>query len=137
MRRGKMLNSEIISTIANMGHTDEITISDAGLPIPNTVKKIDLALKKGIPSFIDTLKTVKNELVIEKVIIANEIIDNNKEIYEKIINIFEGIEIELISHEEFKLATKKSKAVIRTGEFTPYANIILVAGVDFNGVDYE
>ncbi len=36
---------------------------------------------------------------------------------------------EYVSHEQFKEHTKKAKAIIRTGEATPYANVILHAGV--------
>ncbi len=137
MRRGRMLNSEIVSTLSKMGHTDEITIGDAGLPIPDGVKRIDLALTKGIPSFLETFNAIKREMVVEKAIIATEIVENNPNVYEEIKKTLGEIEIQMVCHEEFKAHSKASKAVVRTGEFSPYANIILVAGVDFNGEDYE
>jgi D-ribose pyranase len=133
MKKGKLLNADIISVMAQMGHTDEITLSDAGLPIPIGVKRIDLALKKGVPSFIETLEVIKHEMIIEKVILADEIKVFNPALYEKVVQLFDESQIEWVSHEAFKLRTKLSKAVIRTGECTSYANIILCSGVDFEG----
>nr|WP_175548516.1 D-ribose pyranase [Dethiosulfatibacter aminovorans] len=131
LKKGKFLNSEITKVICDMGHTDEITIGDAGLPTPEGVKKIDLALREGLPSFLEVLELVREEMEIEKVVLAAEIIKNNHDIYEAVMKMFENAEIELIEHEDFKRRTESSKAFIRTGECTPYANIILKSGVIF------
>lgn len=137
MKKGRLLNSEIISVLSRMGHTDQITIGDAGLPIPDCVPRIDIALMKGIPSFIDTVTLLKHEMVIEKIILAEEIKSQNAPIHESLLECFAGIPIEYVSHETFKAVTTDSKAVIRTGECTPYANIILQSGVDFVGDAHE
>ena len=131
MRKTKLINSEVSYTISKMGHTDSLTIGDCGLPIPNNVNRIDLALKYGVPSFIETLDTVLEELCVEEIVLAEEIIENNPTIYNEILQRFEGINVIMVSHEEFKNMTKESKAVVRTGECTPYANIILKSGVVF------
>ncbi|NIR27689.1 MAG: D-ribose pyranase, partial [Gammaproteobacteria bacterium] len=55
MKKGKLINQPISAVIAGMGHGDELVIADAGLPIPTEPRRIDLALTKGIPSFLDTL----------------------------------------------------------------------------------
>ncbi|QEN05198.1 D-ribose pyranase [Thiospirochaeta perfilievii] len=139
MKRGLLLNSRVSSVISKMGHTDSLTIADAGLPIPDSTERIDLALKAGIPAFSDVLSTVLSELCVERVVLANEIKDFNptglKEI-ENIINRYEKesgftITIEFMPHENFKHETTASNAVIRTGEIKPYANIILYSGVVF------
>ncbi|MBF8983176.1 D-ribose pyranase [Lutibacter sp. B2] len=139
MKKGTLLNSEISYVISKMGHTDHLTIGDSGLPIPSETKRIDLALKKGIPSFLDTLDTVLEELEVEEIIIAKEMTEVSKDLYEDIMKRMNELEkdkgkkitVHTISHEEFKEMTKESKAVIRTGECTPYANIILKSGVVF------
>ena len=114
-----------------MGHTDSLTIGDCGLPIPNEVNRIDLALKYGVPTFLETLDTVLEELCVEEIVIANEIIENNETIHNEILKRFENIKVTYVSHKEFKNQTKESKAVVRTGECSPYANIILKSGVVF------
>jgi len=133
MRKGSLLNSSIVSVLSKLGHTDQITIADAGLPIPDHVDRIDIALIKDIPGFIDTVKAVKSDLVVEKVILAEEIKNENPQVLEAIKNLFGEVEVDFVSHESFKELTENSKAVIRTGECTPYANIIIQSGVDFSG----
>jgi D-ribose pyranase len=131
MKKTKLINSEISYTISKMGHTDSLTIGDCGLPIPNEVNRIDLALKYGVPTFLETLDTVLEELCVEEIVIANEIIENNEAIHNEILKRFENIKVTYVSHEDFKNQTKESKAVVRTGECSPYANIILKSGVVF------
>lgn len=139
MKKGKLLNSEISYVLSKMGHTDTITVGDCGLPIPNGVQRIDLAVTKGLPEFIPVLSVVLEELFIEKVILAEEILKNNPDLNNEVIELVKAaekeekrtIEIEYIVHEKFKKLTEQSKAVIRTGEYKAYANIILVSGVTF------
>ena len=135
MKKGRLLNSEISSVISRMGHTDHITVGDAGLPIPSDVKRIDLAVEKGVPTFLGTLEVILDELKVEEVVIAKEIEEVSGEFYAKLLKLLEKkcgkITVVEVSHEEFKGITKESKAVVRTGECTPYANIILKSGVTF------
>ena len=131
MKKSTLINSEISYVISKMGHTDSITICDSGLPIPSEVQRIDLALKKGLPTFLDTLDSVLEELQVEEVILASEIIQVSNDLYKEIFKRFENVKITTVSHEEFKNLTKSSKAIVRTGEYTPYANVILKSGVVF------
>lgn len=131
MKKSTLINSEISYEISKMGHTDSIVVCDSGLPIPSGVKRIDLALKKGLPTFLDTLDTILEELEVEEVIIAEEIIEASNDLYKEIEKRFANITITTVSHEDFKMLTKESKSIVRTGEFTPYANIILKSGVVF------
>ena len=125
MKKGILLNSCISEEISKMGHTDSIAIGDCGLPIPNETRRIDLALCKGIPSFIDTLKVVLSELKIEEVLIARETEEVSPDMFEEIKKQIGEVKITFITHEDLKKQLKNCKAVIRTGEQTPYANIIL------------
>lgn len=131
MKKGELLNSDISAVIAQMGHTETIAIGDCGLPIRNT-KRIDIALKKGVPGLIETLEAVLCELTVERIILAEEIKEYSPEMNDEIISYFDKrVKIEYMSHEKFKKETENTKAVIRTGESTSYANVILVSGVDF------
>jgi len=131
MKKTCLLNNSISSVISKMGHTDMIAIGDCGLQIPKETKRIDLALTKGIPSFLDTLKTTLTELEIEEIIIAKETEETSPKIFNEIKNLIGNAKITFVSHEIFKTNLKECKAVIRTGEQTPYANIILKSGVVF------
>ncbi|MDR0267128.1 D-ribose pyranase [Paenibacillus sp.] len=131
MKKQGILNSHISKVLADLGHTDTIVVADVGLPIPEGVKKIDLALTLGSPSFEETVNAIAADMEIEKVVIAEEIKTNNSEALHYIEDKFEGCQIEKCPHEEFKQLTRKARAVIRTGEAKPFANIILQAGVYF------
>ena len=133
MKRHGILNSDISRVVSYMGHTDCICIGDCGLPIPDETERIDLAVKFGVPTFMDVLKEVGNDMKIEKIVLAEEIKENNLKVLAEINEYFAGqeIEVEYVSHVGLKQMTRECKAVIRTGETTPYANIILQSGCIF------
>lgn len=133
MKKAGILNSDISRVLSYMGHTDCICIGDCGLPIPDEVERIDLALKFGVPTFMETLKVVAEDMKIEKIVLAEEIKTENPQVLSEVEALFEGqnIEVEFVSHTELKAQTNECKAVIRTGETTPYANIILQSGCIF------
>lgn len=134
MKKNGILNSEISRILSYMGHTDCIAVGDCGLPVPDETERIDLALAFGIPTFMQTLKVVADDMKIEKIILAEEIKENNPKILHEIEELFKDInvETEFVSHSQLKEQTKNCKAVIRTGETTPYANIILQSGCIFS-----
>lgn len=135
MKKSRLLNSEISYEIARIGHTSHITICDAGLPIPNDIKRIDLAIENGIPSFISVLDAILSEMEVEEIILASEIKEKNPKVLEEIYSTFEKIgkkpRVTWVNHKKLKEITHKTNAIIRTGECTPYANIILKSGVVF------
>lgn len=131
MKKTELLNSQVSSLIADLGHTDWICIGDCGLPIPSNVQKIDLAIKKGLPTFIDVLENTLTEMEVQKIYLAEEIKEYNPEVLDKIKALLPNVEIVFMSHENFKKETAKTKGFIRTGEASPYANIILESGVTF------
>lgn len=138
MKKSSLLNARLSYCIASLGHFDEVTICDAGLPIPNEVERIDLALTHGVPTFIDTVAVVLSEMQIAGVLLAEEFKQVSPELHQQLLVLIEKeqseghqINIEYISHQAFKERTKQSKAVVRTGECSPYANLIFQSGVVF------
>lgn len=132
MRKTVLLNSGISSVISCMGHTDMLTIGDCGLPIPQNVQRIDLALKLGVPAFLETLDTVLEELCVEKIILAEEIKTVSPDMHAAILSRFDAkVQVEYVPHSQFKAVTASSRAIVRTGECTSYANVILCSGVTF------
>jgi D-ribose pyranase len=126
-----ILNQPISAAIAGLGHTDTLVIADAGLPIPPETSRIDLALTAGIPGFLDTLRAVLTEMQVERAIVADEMMEVSAEVYQAVKHLLGDVPVETVTHLMFKEQTRSARAVIRTGEFTPYANVILVAGVVF------
>lgn len=139
MKKSALINSELSYLVATLGHTDEVTVCDAGLPIPDETQRIDLALIRGLPTFIQTAKALLGEMQIEGVVLAEEFKQVSPEHHAALIQLIRDeeeslgrqIDITHVSHEALKVRTRNSKAVIRTGECTPYANVIFQAGVAF------
>lgn len=139
MKKGALLNSEVSSVISRLGHTDQIVIGDAGLPIPEMTTRIDLALTHNVPTFLQILEVITTEMQVEAAILAEEIIEKNPQLHDALLNHLKQLELHqgnlislhYISHEDFKKQSGKSRAIIRSGECSPYANVILCAGVTF------
>lgn len=131
MKKAGLLNKDISEVVALMGHMDTLVICDAGLPIPEGVRRIDLAIKPGLPGFLETTEAVANELKIDCIMIAEEATVKTPQIVEGLKAIFPGVEVQFIPHTKLKEQSHCARAIIRTGEFTAYANVILVSGVVF------
>ena len=133
MKRNGILNSDISRVLSYMGHTDRIAIGDCGLPIPEEVERIDLSLTFGEPKFLCVLELVLADMKVEKIVLAEEIKEQNPTVLQGIEALLAGqnVEVEFVPHTEFKAQTADCRAVIRTGETTPYANIILQSGCIF------
>lgn len=134
MKKSAVLNSHVSAAIATLGHFDQITINDAGMPIPNNERRIDLAVTKELPKFIDVLANVLSEVAIQRVYLAEEIKTENPDQLAAIKDLIgPDVEIVYMPHEDLKanLNNPKNKGNIRTGEITPYSNIALESTVTF------
>lgn len=127
------INPALSRVISETGHTDMLVVTDAGLPIPLGSERIDLAYRPGAPAFFDVLDTVLAELVVEGATVSEEVADKSPEVLAALRERFADMdfEITLIPHVEFKSLTHGARAFVRSGEFTPYANVILHAGVAY------
>lgn len=127
------INPALSRVISETGHTDLVVVTDAGLPIPPTSERIDLAYRPGAPAFFDVLDTVLAEMVVEGATVSAEVAEKSPEVLTALRERFAGMgfEIELIPHVEFKKLSQGARAFVRSGEFTPYANVILHAGVAY------
>jgi D-ribose pyranase len=127
MKKSGILNAELSAGISRIGHTDTFVVADCGLPVPPGIPIIDLAVVMGVPAFFDVLDAILSEVVIEKSTIASE-----GEGSAFAAQFVERLPMpEYISHEALKAAMTSARFVVRTGEATPYANVILQSGVPF------
>ncbi|MER1987718.1 MAG: D-ribose pyranase [Solibacillus sp.] len=129
MKKHGILNRELAGIFARLGHTDKIVIADCGLPIPDGVTCIDLAYKLGEPGFMAILEVVLDDVKVEQAYVAEEIKAANEAVHTAILQNVEPVTY--ITHEQFKQMSREAKVIIRTGEMTPYANIMLQSGVIF------
>ena len=129
MKRTGILNRHLSAATASLGHTDEVVIADAGLPIPDGPTVVDLSVVAGTPCFVDVLDALLDELVIEQATAAHEVRHRNPDAACALDDRFRTLD--LIPHEALKARTENARLIVRTGEATPYANVILRCGVAF------
>jgi D-ribose pyranase len=127
------INPQLSRIISETGHTDLLVVTDAGLPIPPGSERVDLAYRPGAPAFFDVLDTVLAELVVEGATVSMEVAEFSPDVLAALHDRLDplGVPIELIPHVDFKQLTHGARAFVRSGEFTPYANVILHAGVAY------
>ncbi len=131
MKKHGILNAQLAGCIAALGHKDLFMIGDAGMPIPKGVTIVDLAVTAGIPGFAQVLDAVLEETVVEGYTVAEEIKEHNPQLWAHIRQQLPKAEVSYLSHTDLKKMSAQVKFAIRTGECTPYPNIILRAGVAF------
>lgn len=127
MLKTEILNAPLLAALATLGHTDTVVVADYGLPIPAGTPVVDLAFIPGQLGFRAVLEVLARNLVIESSTLAGEAAGS---IVEDWCHEFE-LRPGFISHTELKAALPQAKLVIRTGEATAYANLILSSGVPF------
>ena len=131
MKKRGILNAQLSYLLAALGHKDLFMIGDAGMPIPEGVEVVDLVLTAGVPTFKQVLDAVLDEVQVEGYYLAHEIKEFNPELEEYIKAGLPEAEVEYMPHEALKKFSGKCRFAIRTGEFSPYPNVILRAGVVF------
>ncbi|MET3944130.1 D-ribose pyranase [Corynebacterium mucifaciens] len=122
MRKTGILNAQLARAINGLGHTDTFAVADCGLPIPAGVEVIDLALVFGVPRFHDVVRAILDEVVVEAAVVAKQAPGDVASLVD---------DPQLVDHDDLKRALADCKFVVRTGETTPYANIIFRSGVPF------
>lgn len=133
MRPGRILHPELAQAVATMGHSDILLVTDAGFPIPDDAWRIDLGFYEGMPDVLDILRVLRQEMFVEEVHFAGDILTKNKPLYSALQDIFtgSGAEFKLTTHETLvNDISHRAKAVVRSGSFNPWANIALVCSTD-------
>lgn len=128
MKKQGILHPALNRVLAETGHTDMLTVCDRGFPVPMGIERIDLALTDNIPTILDVLRAIDQEFIIDVIIVAEEMLEASPERYAALQSDYPNLRIETIPHVRFKELGCESRAVIRTGDSTPYANMIIVSG---------
>jgi D-ribose pyranase len=131
MKKQGILGHALSEVIASMGHTDLLVIADAGFPVPPGVQRIDLAVRCGLPAMLDVTQAIASELEVEAVTVADELLAREEALPEALRDLLPGVSLRHVPHEEFKRLSQRARAVVRTGECTPYYNVILTSGVTY------
>ncbi|MEV5335367.1 D-ribose pyranase [Streptomyces werraensis] len=129
MKKHGILNRHLSGALAELGHTDGVLVCDAGMPIPDGPRVVDLAFRAGVPSFSEVLEGLLGELAVEGATAAEEVRDANPPTASLLAGHFP--DLAYVPHERLKQLTSGARLVVRTGEASPYANVLLRCGVFF------
>ncbi|MCK8431530.1 D-ribose pyranase [Streptomyces sp. D2-8] len=129
MKKTGILNRHLAGALAELGHGDGVLVCDAGMPIPDGPRVVDLAFRAGVPAFAEVLDGLLAELVVEGATAAQELREANPEASSLLEGHFPGLD--LVAHERLKELSAGARLVVRTGEARPYANVLLRCGVFF------
>jgi D-ribose pyranase len=132
MKDRGLLHPQLNRVITELGHGDLLGIGDAGLPLPLGVERVDLAVVRGVPSFLEVARAILTEVRVEMLIFAEESRSACPDLVDAVTALAPDATVAWVTHEELKARARSARAVVRTAEFTPYANVLVVSGVDFS-----
>ena len=128
MKETGLLNSDIADVVSRLGHMDELIVCDAGFPIPLGVRTVDIALAEDRPTVLEVLGVLLRDFSVERVVLADETQRHSPTRFAAIVEqVGEAVTVDIMPHTEFKQHSRAVKAVIRTGDFTAYSNVLLVS----------
>lgn len=127
MKRRGIINQPLSAALAGLGHGDYFLLCDAGFPISKDVERIDLALTFNVPTMRQCLKAILDEIVVQKVVYAEEMSQFNTEGASYIRAVFQNQQIEQVLHSELEKLAANAKFIVRSGELGCYSNILIEA----------
>ena len=131
MKQRGILHPELLELIAAAGHGDVIVLTDAGLRVPKGVRRIDLGLTCGVPTILDVIRAMNEELVIEAATVATEFREWNPDVYAATMEVLPVAPDERPHQELMDDMAKTAYAYVKTGECSAYASVALVCGVNY------
>ncbi len=121
-----ILNPDLLHLIARIRHTNTLVIADWAFPFWLEIETVDISLTKGIPTVLDVLDLLTPVFKVGRIWQADEFVaSNSRETVEKFSRSFGKIPLTREAHVDFKKRVPHAIGLIRTGDPTPYGNIIL------------
>lgn len=132
----KILSPELVKTLMEMGHSDEIIISDGNFPAATCAKRLIRADGHNVPELLEAilelfpLDSYSTPVFLMEKVKGDKVETPIWEQYKEIIkNRDSNAHIEFVERFDFYERAKNAFAVVATGEKALYANIILKKGV--------
>lgn len=129
MLKSGILNPHVLSLLARVRHTNTLVIADRGFPFWPTVETVDLALVDGVPTVLQVLVAVRKNFIVAEACMAEEFLRVNPPATRAAFAAaLKGVRLVREPHLEFKRRIPGAIGLIRTGDTTQYANLLLVSG---------
>jgi D-ribose pyranase len=121
-----ILNPAILNLLARIRHTNTLVISDRGFPFWPQIETVDLSLVDDIPTVLQVLAAIQGNFKIGRVFAAEEFKKNNDAArLQALTSVLNGVHLSFEPHVDFKKRVPSAIGLIRTGDTTQYANLIL------------
>jgi len=126
MLKTGILNPQINSLLSRVRHTNTLVIADRGFPFWPMIETVDVSLVDDVPAVLQVLRALRPNFQIGKAWMAQEFLKHNHaKTRSAFAEALRGIELIHEPHVEFKRRVPHAIGLIRTGDTTQYANIIL------------
>ena len=126
MLKTGILNPHLLTLLARVRHTNTLVIADRGFPSWPGLETIDLSLVDDVPRVTDVLHALRQHWAYGQVWMAEEFRrENTAEVVARVVAQMGGVPITWEPHEAFKRRVPAATGLIRTGDTTQYANMIL------------
>lgn len=126
MLKTGILNPALLSLLARVRHTNTLVIADRGFPSWPQIETVDLSLVDGIPTVLQVLNAIRPNFVIGRAFAAREFNKvNSAATRAALASALKGVPLTFEPHVAFKQRVPGAIGLIRTGDTTQYANLIL------------
>jgi len=126
MLKAGILNPALNSLLSRVRHTNTFVIADRGFPFWPMIETVDLSLVDNIPTVLDVLCAIRTNFVIGRVSMAEEFLKHNTaETQNRFRAVLDGLVLDIEPHVTFKKRVPNAIGLIRTGDSTQYANMII------------
>jgi D-ribose pyranase len=124
-----ILNPAINDLLCRIRHTNTLVIADRGFPFWPHIETVDIALVDDIPQVLDVLRALTRNFVVAQAFMAEEFLSVNKpKTKDAFTAALNGTPILYEPHVVFKRRVPQAIGLIRTGDTTQYANLVLESG---------
>lgn len=130
-----LLNAPLSHIIATLSPVEYLTLINAQLAVPSSPvpEQIDLSVSPGIPNLMHVVRAIAEEMPINKVIVTQSFAQDAHPLYQELVSFLQQlseqqhhtVDFVQVSDEEFRQMAKMSRAIVRTGESVPFANVIV------------
>lgn len=127
MKKQGILNANLIGELTKLRHTDKLVICDAGFPIPSDATYVDISLVAGVPTMLQVLKAILNEIIVEEYAVFDLMEKYNNPYYDEIAALLYVQKSSKLSMDAFYAKAENAKLFVRTGDLLPCSNILLVS----------
>lgn len=126
MLRSGILNPGILHLISRVRHTNTLVIADRGFPFWPMIETVDISLVDDVPTVLQVLEALRGNFIVGKAWMAKEFLQHNpSEVQQKFAATLDGVALHHEPHVDFKRRVPNAIGLIRTGDTTQYANMIL------------